>query len=59
MVKFSTVISPCISICKLDQNNICIGCFRSVTEIWDWYDLDDEGKKKVLENVEQRKKESK
>ncbi len=49
------VRSPCISICKLDKHNICVGCFRSVNEIRNWYTLDNDGKKKILENVEQRK----
>lgn len=55
MYEYPTVISPCVSICKLDKDRICIGCFRSIKEIRDWYDVDDEGKKKILESVAQRK----
>ena len=25
--------SPCISVCVLDENDICVGCFRSADEI--------------------------
>lgn len=26
-------MSPCIGVCKLDDNNICIGCKRTIEEI--------------------------
>lgn len=26
-------ISPCIGVCKLDKDKICIGCGRSIEEI--------------------------
>ena len=29
--------SPCISVCLLDENDICTGCFRSADEITDWF----------------------
>ena len=29
--------SPCISVCLLDENDICVGCYRSATEITDWF----------------------
>ncbi|TCS38969.1 DUF1289 domain-containing protein [Reinekea marinisedimentorum] len=32
----STAISPCISQCKLDEQNICKGCFRTRDEISSW-----------------------
>ncbi len=25
--------SPCVSICKLDENNVCIGCNRTLEEV--------------------------
>jgi uncharacterized protein len=30
------VQSPCISICALDENDVCSGCFRTVEEITRW-----------------------
>lgn len=32
----SGVISPCISQCKLNEDDICTGCFRTAQEITDW-----------------------
>ena len=39
--------SPCINICHLNDNDICVGCFRSSTEIMTWKDLDDEARKAI------------
>lgn len=52
--KRDIVNSPCISICALDENDICIGCFRSGKEITDWGRVDNDGKRAILKNVAQR-----
>jgi uncharacterized protein len=31
-----SVESPCISVCELDENNVCRGCFRTLEEIGQW-----------------------
>jgi len=31
-----TPVSPCIQVCTLDDNQVCIGCGRTVDEIIDW-----------------------
>jgi predicted Fe-S protein YdhL (DUF1289 family) len=43
-----TVKSPCINICKL-ENNICVGCFRTIEEITHWTNYTDLEKKMVIE----------
>lgn len=48
------VQSPCVGICALDDNDICIGCFRSGMEISQWGRLSNEDKKHVLLEVERR-----
>lgn len=50
--------SPCVSICALDDKDICVGCFRSGTEISQWGKMDNEQKKNVLKNIAQREYES-
>ena len=50
--------SPCISICALDQNDICEGCFRTGDEIVDWFTANDSRKREILEASERRRKES-
>ena len=30
--------SPCIKQCRLDENNVCVGCGRTIDEIIESYD---------------------
>lgn len=46
--------SPCISICVLDDDDICMGCFRSAEEIADWFMASDEQKNEVLRRARER-----
>ncbi len=41
--------SPCIRNCCLDENNVCVGCFRSLDEIVAWGSSTNKEKKKILE----------
>jgi len=43
-INCSNVITPCISLCDLDENDICIGCYRSASEISDWQKKTDDEK---------------
>ena len=49
-----TNLSPCVSICKYDDNNYCIGCRRHMNEIFDWLDYNDEMKLAILEDIKER-----
>ncbi len=40
--------SPCTTICKLNEEDICIGCYRTADEIRDWSYLDNEQRLNVL-----------
>ena len=42
------VRSPCVSICALGDDDICIGCHRSAREIADWVLSADEERRAVL-----------
>ncbi|MDX1728162.1 MAG: DUF1289 domain-containing protein [Pseudoalteromonas tetraodonis] len=35
-INSKNVITPCVGQCRLDENDICIGCYRSVSEICSW-----------------------
>ena len=50
--------SPCVSICALDQNDVCEGCYRTGDEIVDWFTADDTRKQETLEASAQRRKEA-
>ena len=47
--------SPCISVCLLDESDVCVGCFRSADEITDWFMADAQGKRDILARAEQRR----
>lgn len=48
------VLSPCVGICALDDNDLCIGCFRTGREISDWGDMSNDQKKEVLHACNKR-----
>ena len=49
------IISPCIGVCELDvESNICVGCLRSVDEIANWPQLDNEKAMQIMEQIKDR-----
>ena len=54
--KEEVVLSPCVGVCALDDDDVCIGCWRSGEEISRWGYLDNAGKRSILKKVEERLK---
>jgi predicted Fe-S protein YdhL (DUF1289 family) len=52
------VTSPCVSICALDVDDVCVGCYRTGEEISRWWSMGNEEKKEILELAKQREKKS-
>lgn len=50
--------SPCVSICCLDDNDICLGCFRSCDEICKWGAMSNDERKDVMQKVAEREQDS-
>jgi len=50
------VVSPCVSICALDGDDICTGCHRSGEEIRQWILLDNTARREVLSKACERAK---
>lgn len=48
-------MSPCISICTLDERGCCRGCFRSVEEISGWLRMSGEERWAVIRAAEARR----
>jgi predicted Fe-S protein YdhL (DUF1289 family) len=48
MADSERVKSPCIRQCCLDQQDVCLGCYRSLQEILDWAAGSDDEKRRVL-----------
>jgi len=53
------VESPCIRKCCLNENDICLGCFRSLIEITQWSIVDEETRLQFLKNSIERKNKQK
>ncbi|TNF55429.1 MAG: DUF1289 domain-containing protein [Burkholderiales bacterium] len=54
MSKLDAPPSPCVRNCCLDQNDICLGCGRSIEEITRWGNASAEEKQEILEKARQR-----
>ena len=52
----SSIDSPCIRNCCLNDDDICLGCGRSLREITAWSVASDEVKKRILEAATERRR---
>lgn len=53
-----TVKSPCVSICALDEDDVCVGCYRTGAEISLWGGMSVDEKRDVMSLVKEREKAS-
>ncbi|HIB67669.1 MAG TPA: DUF1289 domain-containing protein, partial [Phycisphaerales bacterium] len=51
MNRADRVRSPCVSVCALDENDVCIGCHRTSDEILHWTRMTDDERREVLKLV--------
>ncbi|GFM80526.1 DUF1289 domain-containing protein [Pseudomonas cichorii] len=49
------VPSPCVSLCRLDEQKVCLGCFRHVEDIREWRSADDERRRQIRLDADQRR----
>ena len=49
------VHSPCVRNCCLDDSDICLGCYRSITEITGWSGADQYQRIEILARCRQRR----
>ena len=53
------VNSPCIGICSVDDlSGLCVGCFRTMDEISQWWDMNDAERNKVMSQLADRQMEN-
>ena len=52
----SRVASPCIDLCTLDDDDICVGCFRSIDEICAWGGASDDQRRLILQATDERRR---
>jgi uncharacterized protein len=48
------VASPCVDICRLDVQGLCIGCRRTIDEIAEWSRASEARRREILRNVAER-----
>lgn len=48
------VASPCVSVCALDESDVCTGCQRSVDEIRRWRGMNNTERLAVLQRCHER-----
>jgi len=47
--------SPCIKVCRLDLDNVCTGCYRTLDEITRWPYLNENVKQQILQKAKKRR----
>jgi uncharacterized protein len=47
--------SPCVRNCCLDENDICMGCFRTLDEILAWRALTTKEREQIMIEIEKRR----
>lgn len=47
--------SPCVARCGLNDDDICVGCFRHIDEIVGWGQASEARQQAIIEAVNQRK----
>ncbi|MEY2908942.1 MAG: hypothetical protein RLZZ602_1465 [Pseudomonadota bacterium] len=51
----TAIKSPCVAVCALDENDVCLGCYRTASEITDWFMADQQRKREILAVAAQRR----
>jgi predicted Fe-S protein YdhL (DUF1289 family) len=49
------VPSPCINVCQLDAQGLCVGCRRTIEEITEWPRASEARRREILSELEGRK----
>ena len=48
----SPPLTPCIGVCKLDGNGLCLGCRRTLAEIARWGTMNDAERQRWMREVQ-------
>jgi len=51
MAEQEDFLSPCVKVCNLDSDFVCIGCGRSIEEILKWQEYTVEQQTAVLDRL--------
>ncbi len=56
MGKATYIPTPCIRVCRLNEESVCVGCLRSAEEIRRWPDADLDERIEILDQISERSK---
>lgn len=54
MIKLN-IKTPCRNICKLNDDKICIGCGRDLSQIKNWIHYNNKEQEKIIEQIRKKK----
>lgn len=55
MTNIQDIQSPCVGVCTLNEaTGFCQGCYRTIEEIREWWNMSDEERAKVMRELDQR-----
>jgi len=46
--------TPCTMVCTLNEDDVCVGCYRTLDEIGGWGDADSEERLAILDRADDR-----
>lgn len=49
VIKVCMIQSPCVRNCCLDDDDVCLGCGRTIAEITGWHQADDAAKQDICQ----------
>ena len=50
------VVTPCVQVCVVDgASSLCLGCYRTLTEIAEWSRMDDDQRADIMEELPARR----
>ena len=50
----AAVPSPCVDICRLDAQGLCVGCRRTIDEITEWPRASEARRREIRRELQQR-----
>ena len=54
--RLQPVLTPCVQVCVVDgESGLCLGCFRTLSEIAGWSRLPDPERERVMAELPSRK----
>lgn len=54
MSEATLVVSPCIGVCELSDEEICLGCGRTLQDIAVWSGADEARRREIVEQARRR-----